>query len=110
MKIQYEQLLPSPAAATYSEQDIESISLIPYDEPSVWNDYGACKKADLALVDSTKPQDQERFKKEFCGSCVVRSQCGEYALQNQENHGVWGGMTKEERWSILARRALRGIR
>jgi WhiB family redox-sensing transcriptional regulator len=40
----------------------------------------------------------------ICAGCGVRQQCLDFAMQNGEVHGVWGGTTPEER--IRARRAL----
>lgn len=33
----------------------------------------------------------------ICQRCPVREQCLRWALENGENHGVWGGMTPEQR-------------
>lgn len=34
--------------------------------------------------------------KALCGSCPIQAQCLEYAMEN-EDHGIWGGMTAAER-------------
>jgi len=39
-----------------------------------------------------------------CDGCTVRSECLEYALAHQIEHGVWGGASERERRRILRRR------
>lgn len=38
-----------------------------------------------------------RDAKKICVSCEVRVQCLEYALQNDERFGIWGGLSERER-------------
>lgn len=45
----------------------------------------------------------ERAKR-ICAQCPVITQCREYALMNQEPYGVWGGLSEEERATILQKR------
>src|SRR5690554_5105029 len=47
-----------------------------------------------------------REAKEVCRGCVVRAQCLEYALENSEKFGIWGGMSERERRRIRRQRAL----
>ena len=35
-----------------------------------------------------------------CWSCPVQEQCGEHAEVAEEEYGVWGGYTAEERWQL----------
>ena len=42
----------------------------------------------------------------MCRGCVVREDCLEYALQNGEKFGIWGGMSERERRRIRRQRAL----
>lgn len=35
--------------------------------------------------------------KEHCGNCESRENCLNYAVSNNENEGIWGGLTEEER-------------
>lgn len=37
---------------------------------------------------------------DFCQTCVVREDCLAYALENREDHGVWGGETERGRRRI----------
>lgn len=38
-----------------------------------------------------------RDAKRICASCQVRSECLEYALENDERFGIWGGLSERER-------------
>lgn len=38
-----------------------------------------------------------RDAKRICGSCDVRAECLEWALENDERFGIWGGMSERER-------------
>lgn len=44
--------------------------------------------------------------KKVCHRCEVREQCLNWALENGQDHGVWGGMTEDER-AAFKRRAAR---
>jgi WhiB family redox-sensing transcriptional regulator len=48
--------------------------------------------------------------KSICRRCPVKEQCLEYALENHELHGVWGGRSQSElrRIRVAMRRAARG--
>lgn len=41
-----------------------------------------------------------REAKRVCLSCEVRTECLDYALDNDERYGVWGGMSERERRRI----------
>ena len=36
----------------------------------------------------------------ICGRCVVRVACAEYALENNQHWGVWGGLTERQRFAV----------
>lgn len=57
-----------------------------------------------ALCAQTSPDEffpekggSTRDAKRICNSCDVRSDCLEYALDNDERFGIWGGMSERER-------------
>jgi len=47
-----------------------------------------------------------REAKEVCRGCVVREDCLEYALDNGEKFGIWGGMSERERRRLRRARAV----
>ena len=38
-----------------------------------------------------------REAKRICAQCTVRAECLEYALENEERFGIWGGLSERER-------------
>jgi WhiB family redox-sensing transcriptional regulator len=77
------------------------------DERRDWWRSAACQEADPELffpVASLGPGAGEIARaKALCAGCHVRRQCLQYALATHQAHGVWGGMTEEER-QVHARR------
>ena len=44
-----------------------------------------------------------RDAKRICTSCDVRGECLEYALNNDERFGIWGGLSERERRKLKKR-------
>lgn len=77
--------------------------------PGALLDEGAAEDGALswqsdALCSQTDPEaffpekgGSTRDAKRICESCDVRNQCLEYALQNDERFGIWGGLSERER-------------
>lgn len=43
-----------------------------------------------------------------CAGCPVINQCLQYALDNNEEHGIWGGTTPKDRAQLLRKQAPTG--
>lgn len=54
-------------------------------------------------------RNRDNAAKAVCATCPVIQQCREHALAVQEPFGIWGGLTEEERTTILARRGVTRI-
>jgi WhiB family redox-sensing transcriptional regulator len=51
---------------------------------------------------------REAYAKRICARCPVSAQCLDWALENREMRGIWGGRTELERKAMLrARRKVR---
>lgn len=78
-------------------------------ELGLWRNDAACRDTDPDLffpVGTTGPAiDQIRSAKQVCSECLVREPCLEYALQSNQDSGVWGGTSEEERRAIRRQRA-----
>jgi WhiB family redox-sensing transcriptional regulator len=44
--------------------------------------------------------------KEVCRGCVVSNECLEYAIENGERFGIWGGKSERERRRLRRARAI----
>ena len=64
--------------------------------PLAWQDQAACRDADPELFFPGKGESARPAKK-VCRACRVRRDCLGYALERDERHGVWGGLTEAER-------------
>ncbi|MEM9033577.1 MAG: WhiB family transcriptional regulator [Actinomycetota bacterium] len=75
-----------------------------------WRDVASCRDTSPDLffpVGTTGPAlDQIAAAKRVCGECPVAEECLEYALLTNQDTGVWGGFSEEERRQMRkARRA-----
>ncbi len=58
-----------------------------FDDGTVWESFG----------DTSEYYDEAR---EICSVCPVRPNCLNYAMENKERYGMWGGLTPIERRRI----------
>lgn len=66
------------------------------ENPLAWQADSLCAQTDPEAFFPEKGGSTREAKK-ICTSCEVRSQCLEYALQNDERFGIWGGLSERER-------------
>jgi len=73
------------------------------DEIDAWMVQGLCYGASSVDFFPSTGAGVEAARR-VCMQCPVREQCLDYALNNQIDHGVWGGASERERHRILRRR------
>ena len=66
-----------------------------------WRLRAACQSADPGLFFPVSPAgkslEQVAEAKAICARCLVRRRCLAFALRTRQVHGIWGGLTEEER-------------
>jgi hypothetical protein len=76
-----------------------------------WRDDALCRTEDpedfFPVGASPAAKAAERHAKTVCFRCPALQACGQWALDNREPVGVWGGMSEAERRAILRRRGVR---
>jgi WhiB family redox-sensing transcriptional regulator len=72
------------------------------DDALAWQTDALCAQTDPEAFFPEKG-GSTRDAKRICTSCEVRSQCLEYALQNDERFGIWGGLSERERRRLKRR-------
>ncbi len=69
--------------------------------PDAWRPEAACRDTNPDLffpVGTTGPAiDQIAEAKAVCRECEVREPCLEFALSTNQDSGIWGGTSEEER-------------
>ena len=66
------------------------------DSPLAWQVDALCSQTDPEAFFPEKG-GSTRDAKRVCASCEVKAECLEYALQNDERFGIWGGLSERER-------------
>src|SRR5688500_892897 len=79
-----------------------------------WRHRSACLDEDPELffpIGNTGPAIlQIEEAKQVCRRCDVREQCLQWALEAGQDHGVWGGLSEDERRALKRRTARARVR
>lgn len=74
-----------------------------------WRSSAACLNVDPELffpIGNTGPAiAQAAEAKMVCATCKVQKTCLQWALDNNQDAGVWGGMSEDERRALKRRTA-----
>ena len=66
-----------------------------------WRDLAACRDSDASLffpVGTTGPAVQQAENAiAICNTCVAKEDCLQYALETNQESGVWGGYAEDDR-------------
>ncbi|NEB41310.1 WhiB family transcriptional regulator [Streptomyces sp. SID14515] len=72
-----------------------------------WRLHAACREEDPDLffpIGSTGPAVvQTAEAKAVCRTCPVQAACLEWALENGQDSGIWGGLSENERRALKRR-------
>jgi WhiB family transcriptional regulator, redox-sensing transcriptional regulator len=67
-----------------------------------WQKHALCSEMDPELW-FPEPWEDETPAKAVCGRCPVRAACLAFALDANEEYGVWGGLSPEQRHEVRRR-------
>lgn len=72
-----------------------------------WRELAACRDSDPSLffpIGTTGPAvDQIELARAICAQCSVRDECLNYALETNQEAGVWGGYAEDDRRRLRKR-------
>ena len=77
-----------------------------------WQQSGACQELPSEMFfhpdgeRGPRRRNRENAAKAICSSCPVIEACRKHALAVQEPYGIWGGLSEDDRATILARRGI----
>jgi len=73
----------------------------PVDQDRAWRNQAACRDSDPDLFfpigSAGASVDEIVAAKAVCRSCPVEQKCLQYAFETNQETGIWGGTTEEER-------------
>lgn len=79
-------------------------------DSGLWRGAANCRNTDLAgffpVGTTGDALDQIAAAKTLCNDCTVQDMCLEFALTTNQDSGVWGGHSEEERRILRRGRAL----
>ena len=75
------------------------------DEEMEWADRARCRGVDPEQF-FVRGSANARSAVKVCSRCTVKDQCLEYALTNEIDFGIWGGLTERQRRAHLRRTAV----
>lgn len=78
-------------------------------QPVDWQGAAACAEVDPEIFFPERG-GSSKAARTVCAQCSVRAQCLEYALNNKEQFGIWGGTSERERRRLRKERARRKLR
>jgi len=86
-----------PAFRVYAPGSHTSATTSPEDDQ--WQELALCAQTDPEAF-FPEHGGSVREAKQICLSCEVRILCLKFALTNNENYGVWGGLSERERYAL----------
>jgi WhiB family redox-sensing transcriptional regulator len=78
-------------------------------QPLDWQVMARCSEVDPEIFFPERG-GSSKAARSVCAQCNVRSQCLEYALNNKEQFGIWGGTSERERRRLRKERSMRRLR
>jgi len=70
-----------------------------------WFGLAACKGKDNTMFYGNEkgniPSELSKKAKRMCSECSVPNECLNFAIENDESYGIWGGLTAKERKAIV---------
>jgi WhiB family redox-sensing transcriptional regulator len=88
--------IASPVDAT---EEPPALPLLGLGQMPEWMERGLCAQTD---PESFFPEKggSTREAKSICATCPVAAECLDYALDNDERFGIWGGLSERERRKV----------
>lgn len=69
-----------------------------------WMRRAACRNVANPEIFYTDGHYPSREASKICGDCEVRDECLTHAIEHDERHGIWGGLTDYQRRQLTRRK------
>ena len=98
----YRSVVPRGAREASMQAVAATVQLIDDEVKLAWQKDALCAQTDPAAFFPEKGGSTKNAKK-ICNTCDVKDECGDYALENDERFGIWGGLSERERRKLPKR-------
>jgi WhiB family redox-sensing transcriptional regulator len=78
-----------------------------FDRPESWQERGRCTDLPSRKIDALffpERGGSTKAARALCSECCVKAECLEYALENREGFGIWGGTSERDRRKLRKRK------
>lgn len=73
-----------------------------------WLEQARCQDRETEIF-FVRGAAKARRAQNICGNCPVRQECLEYAIAEEIEFGVWGGLTERQRRALLRRTTITSV-
>ena len=77
-------------------EPVPGVAVVPVEGELAWQVDALCAQTDPEAFFPEKG-GSTRDAKRVCAACLVRQDCLDYAMDNDERFGIWGGLSEQER-------------
>jgi WhiB family redox-sensing transcriptional regulator len=81
----------SPSGPSFAAEPLEPAPLV-----EDWRHRALCREVGPALF-FTEAGESTAEAKRVCAACPVRAECLDFALEQDDRWGIWGGLDRRER-------------
>jgi len=84
-----------------------NMPLDPKPDEWVWQQQGLCREvtSDIFFYEEQKRGEDKRTRisqaRAVCSICPVKQKCLDFSIRTNQSHGMWGGLTQEERRELI---------
>lgn len=84
-----------------------NMPLDPRPDDWAWQQQGLCREvtSDIFFYEEKVRGDEKRSHisqaKTVCNACPVKQECLDFSIKTNQSHGMWGGLTQEERKELV---------
>lgn len=94
---------PTTTPRTPSVDQVFLTYALDHIEAEEWQSMAICTQTDPEAFFPERGAPAKNAKR-VCADCPVRQECLEYALENNETHGIWGGLSESQRAALRRER------
>lgn len=84
-----------------------NMPLDPKPDDWAWQEQGLCREvtSDIFFYEEQERGSEKQSRisqaKAVCSICPVKQKCLDFSIRTNQTHGIWGGLTQDERKEML---------